>query len=116
MLVKLYGNDRETEERYSPAECIGCRSVEITGAPDPQHISTSYVERHNLTIRMHNRRFTRLTNAHSKKIENHGYAFALHAVYYNFSKINQAIRVTPAMEAGISDHVWSMEEIAALAD
>jgi IS1 family transposase len=116
MLVKLYGNDRETEARYSPAECIGCRKVEITGSPKPEHISTSHVERHNLTIRMHMRRFTRLTNAHSKKIENHQHAFALHAVFYNFAKVNQAIRVTPAMEAGISDHIWTMEEVAALAD
>lgn len=116
MLVKLYGNDRETEARYSPAVCIGCRSVEITGSPDPDHISTRHVERHNLTIRMHMRRFTRLTNAHSKKIQNHQHAFALHSVFYNFAKINQAIRVTPAMEAGISDHIWTIEEIAALAD
>jgi hypothetical protein len=116
MLVKLYGNDRETEARYSPAECIGCRTVEITGAPKAEHISTSHVERHNLTIRMHMRRFTRLTNAHSKKIQNHQHAFALHAVFYNFAKVNQAIRVTPAMEAGISDHIWTMEEVAALAD
>lgn len=116
MLVKLYGNDRETEAHYSPAECIGCRTVEITGNPDPRHISTSHVERHNLTIRMHMRRYTRLTNAHSKKVENHQFAFALHAVYYNFAKINQAIRVTPAMEAGISDHVWSIEEIVALVE
>jgi IS1 family transposase len=116
MLVKLYGNDRETEARYSPAECIGCRRVEITGDPNPEHISTSHVERHNLTIRMHMRRFTRLTNAHSKKIENHQHAFALHAVFYNFAKVNQAIRVTPAMECGLADHIWSMEEIAALAD
>jgi IS1 family transposase len=116
MLVKLYGNDRETEARYSPAECIGCRTVEITGSPEPEHISTSHVERHNLTIRMHMRRFTRLTNAHSKKIQNHQHAFALHAVFYNFAKINQAIRVTPAMEAGIADHIWTMEEVAALAD
>jgi IS1 family transposase len=116
MLVKLYGNDRETEARYSPAECIGCRKVEITGSPEPEHISTSHVERHNLTIRMHMRRFTRLTNAHSKKIENHQHAFALHAVFYNFAKVNQAIRVTPAMEAGIADHIWTMEEVAALAD
>lgn len=117
MLVKLYGSDREdSEARYSPAVCIGCRSVEITGSPDPDHISTSHVERHNLTIRMHMRRFTRLTNAHSKKIQNHQHAFALHSMFYNFAKINQAIRVTPAMEAGIADHVWTIEEIAALAD
>jgi len=116
MLVKLYWNDRVTEARYSPAECIGCRKVEITGDPKPEHISTSYVERHNLTIRMHMRRFTRLTNAHSKKIENHEFAFALHSVYYNFVKIHETLRVTPAMEAGVSDHVWNFEELAALAD
>jgi hypothetical protein len=116
MLVKMYGNDRVAEERYSPAECIGCRTVEITGDPEPKHISTSYVERNNLTIRMHMRRFTRLTNAHSKKVDNHAHAFALHCVFYNFAKINQALRVTPAMEAGIADHVWTIEEIAALAD
>jgi IS1 family transposase len=116
MLVKMYDNDRETEARYSPAECIGCRTVEITGSPEPKHISTSHVERHNLTIRMHMRRFTRLTNAHSKKIQNHQHAFALHSVFYNFAKVNQAIRVTPAMEAGIADHIWTIEEIATLAD
>jgi IS1 family transposase len=116
MLVKMYGNDRESEARYSPADCIGCHKVEITGDPDPKHISTSHVERHNLTLRMHMRRYTRLTNAHSKKIENHQYAFALHAVFYNFAKVNEAIRVTPAMEAGIADHIWTVEEIAALAD
>lgn len=116
MLVKLYGNDRETEARYSPAECIGCRKVEITGSPEPKHISTSHVERHNLTIRMHMRRFTRLTNAHSKKIENHQHAFALHAVFYNFAKIHEKLRVTPAMEAGVSDHVWTIEEICRLAN
>jgi hypothetical protein len=89
---------------------------EITGDPEPKHISTSYVERHNLTIRMHVRRFTRLTNAHSKKIENHAHACAPHCVFYNFAKINQTLRVTPAIEAGIADHVWTVEEIAALAD
>jgi IS1 family transposase len=117
MVVKLYGqDDRETDAHYSPSVCIDCRKVEITGSPNPKHISTSHVERHNLTIRMHMRRYTRLTNAHSKKIENHQYAFALHAMFYNFARVNQAIRVTPAMEAGISDHIWSMEEIASLAD
>jgi IS1 family transposase len=116
MLVKLYGNDRETEARYSPAECIGCRVVGITGSPEAKHISTSYVERHNLTIRMQMRRFTRLTNAHSKKIENQVHAFALHSVYYNFARIHQTLRVTPAMEAGVSDHVWSIEEIVRLSN
>ncbi len=117
MLVKLYGNDRESSEaRYSPAECIGCRKVEITGNPDPRKVSTSYVERNNLTLRMQMRRFTRLTNAHSKKIENMGHALALHFVHYNFARIHQTLRVTPAMEAGIADHVWSIEEIIRLAD
>jgi IS1 family transposase len=115
MLVKMYGNDRETEAHYSPAECIGCRTIGITGNPDPKHISTSYVERHNLTLRMHMRRYTRLTNAHSKKIENHSYAFAIHSVFYNFVKIHQTLRVTPAMEASISDHVWTVEELVGLA-
>lgn len=98
MLVKLYGNDRETEAR-----CIGCRVVEITGNPDPKKVSTSYVERNNLTLRMQMRRFTRLTNAHSKKIENLGHALAIHFVHYNFARIHQTLRVTPAMEAGIAD-------------
>lgn len=114
MLVKLYGNDRENEVRYSPAECIGCRVVKITGKPDEKHVSTSFVERHNLTIRMQMRRFTRLTNAHSKKIENQFHAFALHSVYYNFARIHQSLRVTPAMEAGVSDHAWTVEEIVRL--
>ena len=116
MLVKLYGNDHETEARYCPAECMGCRTVEITGSPEPEHISTSHVERHNLTIRMHMRRFTRLTNAHSKKTENPVHAFALRSVFYNFAKVNQAIRCKPAMEAGIADHIWTIEEIVRLAD
>jgi len=114
MLVKLYGNDRESEARYSPAECIGCRSVAITGSPKAADISTSFVERQNLTMRMQMRRFTRLTNGFSKKIENHGHAIALHYMHYNFCRIHQTLRVTPAMEAGISDHVWSIEEVVAL--
>jgi hypothetical protein len=116
MLVKLYGNDPENETRYSPAECIGCRSAAITGNPKPKDISTSYVERQNLTMRMQMRRFTRLTNAFSKKIENHGHAIALHYVHYNFCRVHQTLRVTPAMESGISDHVWSIEEVVALID
>jgi IS1 family transposase len=116
MLVKLYGNDSESETRYSPAECIGCQMVEISGRPERRNISTSYVERHNLTMRMQMRRFTRLTNAHSKKIENLAYALALHFVHYNFARIHQTLRVTPAMEAGISDHVWDIEDIVRLAD
>lgn len=114
MLVKLYGNDRESESRYSPAECIGCRRAALSGNPNPKHISTSYVERQNLTMRMQMRRFTRLTNAFSKKIENLGHAVALHFMYYNFCGIHQTLRVTPAMEAGISDHAWTIEEIVSL--
>ena len=114
MLVKLYGNEGDAEKRYSPAECIGCRMVEISGRPERDKISTSYIERQNLTMRMQMRRFTRLTNAHSKKIENTAYALALHFVHYNFARVHQTLRVTPAMEAGISDHVWSIEEIVKL--
>jgi IS1 family transposase len=116
MLVKLYGNDAEAETRYSPAECIGCREIGITGRPDPKHISTSYVERQNLTMRMSMRRFTRLTNGFSKKVENHIYHVALHYMHYNFCRIHKSLRVTPAMEAGISDHVWTVEEITTLLD
>jgi IS1 family transposase len=116
MLVKLYGNDRESETRYSPAECIGCRTAVISGNPDPKHISTSYVERQNLTMRMSMRRFTRLTNAFSKKIENHEAAVALHFMHYNFCRVHQTLRVTPAMEAGVSDHVWTIEEVVHLLD
>jgi IS1 family transposase len=116
MLVKLYGNDSEREVRYSPAECIGCQSVAVTGSPDPMHISTSFVERQNLTMRMSMRRFTRLTNAFSKKVENLGHAVALHYMWYNFARVHRSLRVTPAMEAGISNHVWSIEEIARLSN
>jgi len=114
MLVKLYGDDSESEKRYSPAECIGCQTVGITGRPNPQHISTSHVERQNLTMRMKMRRFTRLTNAFSKKIENHILAIALHYMHYNFCRIHKTLRVTPAMAAGVTDHVWSLNEIVAL--
>lgn len=116
MLVKLYGNDAESETRYSPAECIGCRSVVISGMPKPHHISTSYAERQNLTMRMSMRRFTRLTNAFSKKLENHQAALSLHFMYYNFCRVHQTLRVTPAMEAGVTDHVWTIEELVSLLD
>lgn len=116
MLVKLYGDAPEGQKRYSPAECVGCRKTPVEGKPDKVHVSTSYVERQNLTMRMSMRRFTRLTNAFSKKLENHEHALAIYFMYYNFGRIHQTLRVTPAMEAGISDHVWSLEEIAALAD
>lgn len=115
-LIKIYGQTSEGQRRYSPPECIGCERQEITGRPNPDHISTSYVERSNLTIRMSNRRFTRLTNAFSKKAENHMHAFSIFAMHYNFARIHKTLRVTPAMEAGVADHVWTYEEIAALAD
>jgi len=116
MLIKLYGNDREMEARYSPAECIGTREIPVTGNPNPKYISTSYIERQNLSMRMGMRRFTRLTNGFSKKIDNHFWAIALYYMHYNFCRIHQTLRVTPAMEAGVSDHVWEIEEIVALLD
>ena len=116
MLIKIYGQPREAETRYSPPECIGVQTHRIQGKPEREHISTSYVERQNLTMRMAMRRFTRLTNGFSKKAENHAYAVALHYMHYNFGRIHKTLRVTPAMEAGVSDHVWTMEEIAALMD
>ena len=115
-LIKIYGAERPGEARYSPANCIGAEPKEVVGNPDQKHISTSYVERSNLTVRMMNRRFTRLTNAFSKKIENHMHAFSLFAMHYNFCKLHKTIRVTPAMEAGLTDHVWEIEELLALAD
>lgn len=114
MLVKLYGEDQKADTRYSPAECIGCREIGIMGHPDPEHISTSHVERQNLTMRMSMRRFTRLTNAFSKKVDNHFWSIALHYMHYNFCRIHKTLRVTPAMEAGITDHVWSIGELADL--
>ena len=114
MLVKLYGPEPKAESRYSPGQCIGCRRATISGSPNPKYISTSFMERQNLTMRMSMRRFTRLTNAFSKKVANHEHAIALHYMHYNFSRIHKTLRVTPAMEAGVSDHVWELEEIAAL--
>ena len=114
MLVKLYGAPQDPDTTYSPAKCIGCRKSAILGNPDPKHISTSYVERQNLTMRMSMRRFTRLTNAFSKKIENLEAAVAIHFMWYNFGRVHQTIRVTPAMEAGVADHVWSLAEVVAL--
>jgi IS1 family transposase len=116
MLVKVYGSDESNDRKYSPPECIGCHTVAITGRPDPQHISTSFVERQNLTMRMMMRRFTRLTNAFSKKVENHVAALALYFMYYNFCRVHQTLRVTPAMEAGVASHVWGVEELVALLD
>lgn len=117
-LVKLYGSSQGTgdERKYSPAECTGTKKHIVSGNPNPKHISTSYIERQNLTMRMHMRRFTRLTNAFSKKIENHCYAIALHFVYYNFVKIHKTLRVPPAMEAGLIKRLMTIEDIVKLAD
>ena len=114
VLQKIYGSEPTDEKRYSPAVCLGCKVENVTGNPDPKHISTSYVERQNLTMRMSMRRFTRLTNAFSKKVENHAAAVALYFMYYNFGRVHQTLRVTPAMEAGLADHVWEIEELVAL--
>ncbi len=113
-LTKLYGVDPNAERRYSPPVCLGCESKVVTGSPDPKHVSTSYVERQNLTMRMSMRRFTRLTNAFSKKLENHTAAVALYFMWYNFGRVHQTLRVTPAMAAGVSAHVWTVEEIVGL--
>ena len=113
-LVKLYGNPQEADTRYSPGDCIGCKRERIMGTPDPKHVSTSFVERQNLTMRMSIRRFTRLTNAFSKKIENHAAAVAVFYMYYNFARIHQTLRVTPAMAAGVTEHAWDIEEIIRL--
>src|SRR5438876_2480202 len=113
-LQKIYGASLENETRYSPAVCIGCDMKVVSGNPDPKHVSTSFVERQNLSLRMSIRRFTRLTNAFSKKVENHAAAVALWFMYYNFCRVHQTLRVTPAMEAGISDHVWDLSELVRL--
>ena len=113
-LVKLYGKSIEGEHRYSPAECTGTQKNRMRGFPDKKHISTSFVERQNLTMRMNMRRFTRLTNGFSKKIENHAHAIALHFMYYNFVRIHKTLRVTPAMEAGITKKLWSIENLVKL--
>lgn len=115
-LQKVYGYTEAPDSRYSPATCIGCDMKAVSGDPDPDHVSTSFVERQNLTMRMSMRRFTRLTNGFSKKIENHGHAVALHFMHYNFCRVHKTLRVTPAMEAGLSQHVWSMEELIGLLD
>lgn len=114
MLVKLYGASAESEKRYSPSECIGIEKSIISGKPDSKHISTSYVERQNLTMRMSMRRFTRLTNGFSKKVENHVHALSLYFMYYNFCRIHQTLRVTPAMKAGVTDHLWDIVDIIGL--
>lgn len=118
-LVKLYGTppaEPEAARRYSPSECVGTRKDKVTGNPDPKHVSTSYVERANLTMRMAMRRFTRLTNAFSKKLENHAHMVALYALWYNFVRIHKTLRTSPAMAAGIESRLWSMEDVARLID
>ncbi|MGQ0633958.1 MAG: IS1 family transposase [Planctomycetaceae bacterium] len=115
MLVKIYGKPSEEDQRkYSPAQCVGCSRHIVTGQPDPEHISTSFAERQNLTMRMKMRRFTRLTNAFSKKIENHCHSVALHYMHYNFARVHQSLRCSPAMKAGVTDRLWSIEDIVAL--
>ncbi len=115
MLVKLYGASPETAKgRYSPADCVGARKMPVEGNPDPKHISTSYAERANLTMRMHMRRFTRLTNGFSKKVENHAHSVALFMTYYNFVRIHKTLRVTPAMAAGVSTRLWEVSDIVTL--
>lgn len=113
-LVKVYGNPREGENRYSPGVCLGADKNSIIGRPSLGHVSTSHVERSNLTMRMGMRRFTRLTNAFSKKFANTRAAVALHFVHYNFCRVHKTLRVTPAMEAGLANHVWELSEIVAL--
>ncbi len=113
-LVKLYGKSLEGEHRYSPAECTGIEKHPVVGRPNVKHISTSFIERSNLTMRMNMRRFTRLTNAFSKKVENHAHAVALHFMYYNFVRIHKTLRVTPAMQAGITKKLWKIEDLAML--
>jgi len=113
-LQKIYGAPAENHTRYSPAQCIGCDMKVVSGNPDPEHLSTSFVERQNLSMRMSIRRFTRLTSAFSKKVENHAAAVALWFMYYNFCRVHQTLRVTPAMEVGISNHVWTIEELVGL--
>ncbi len=113
-LIKLYGPETPGVARYSPPKCIGCKKEKVVGRPDPAHVSTSYVERANLTMRMGMRRFTRLTNGFSKKLENHQHALALHFLHYNFVRIHQTLRCSPAMAAGVSDYLWELGDIVDL--
>ncbi|MDA8172137.1 MAG: IS1 family transposase [Nitrospiraceae bacterium] len=113
-LVKQYGNPVEPEKRYSPAHCIGAKKIRVSGNPDKDEVSTSYVERQNLNMRMGMRRFTRLTNAFSKKVENHIHALSLYFMFYNFVRIHTSLRVTPAMSAGVTDKLWNMEDVLSL--
>jgi hypothetical protein len=114
MLHKVYGNDPEGHKRYSPAQCLGTKRHAVTGSPDPEHVSTSFVERQNLNMRMGMRRFTRLTNAFSKKIDNHVAAVALYFMYYNFARVHQTLRCSPAMAAGVDSRLWEIKDIVAM--
>ena len=115
-LVKIYGNDPEGQKRYSPAICNGCEKTTVTGSPDPRQISTSYVERQNLNMRMGMRRFTRLTNAFSKRIENHVHSLAIFHVHHNFVRVHQTLKTTPAIAAGLSQKAWTITDLVMLAD
>lgn len=115
-LVKIYGATVEGQKRYSPAAFVACRQIGVTGNPDPKHISTSFAERQNLTMRMHMRRFTRLTNAFSKKFVSHVHMVALYTVWYNWCRIHKTLRITPAMAAGLTDRVWDLDDVVALMD
>jgi IS1 family transposase len=110
-LVKLYGPSLEGDHRYSPAVCTGAVKTPVQGNPDDAHISTSYAERNNLNVRMHSRRMTRLTNAFSKKVENHAYAMAMHFMYYNFVRIHKTLKMSPAMAAGVTDRLWEIGDM-----
>jgi IS1 family transposase len=113
-LIKIYGDASEGQKRYSPAECIGCERKGVTGSPDPEYVSTSYIERANLSLRMGMRRFTRLTNGFSKKIENHAASVALFLMYYNFARVHQTLRCSPAMAAGVDSRLWEIKDIVAM--
>jgi len=115
-LVKIYGETTEGQKRYSPAQCVGAKKAKVTGNPDLCCVSTSHVERQNLTMRMSMRRFTRLTNGFSKKVENHAHAIALHYMFYNFCRIHKSLRVSPAMAASVSETLWSLEDVVTMAD
>jgi len=118
-LIKMYGGptgNKGHEKKYSPAECTGIKKRTVEGNPEKSLVSTSHVERQNLTMRMHMRRFTRLTNAFSKKVENHANAVALHFMYYNFVRVHQTLKVTPAMEAGLTDRLWDIADLVAIVD
>jgi hypothetical protein len=117
MLIKLYGAPSDNPKtRYSPAACIGTRTGILSGNPDRDHISTSYIERQNLNLRMGVRRFTRLTNASSKKFENHFHMVAMYHAYHNFCRVHQTLKVTPAIDAGLTDRVWSLEELVGVSE